>query len=602
MLEIILKSNGGKLDLLPGTKLEMNRPADAFDEDMSTGEFTLPIEIPWTDNNKLLLGFSERMQNYVGDKISTWECDVFSDGYPELLESSLNLLSKDGLLSYSTGKFTANISGKKGAFGNTVNSRMMKDFKFGGPITWTEDLSSREFATKHSKGFFPQYDNFAFAPLVIQEYFDTEKNYYGEFLVQDTVNNIIITGSGADDWTMDRPTSDDPLVKAEPGTSEYVDYRTIPFFKAKYITKALLAELGYIIEGNALDSALLDELFIFNTRSIEDYNMFTYTDSNRKIIPANHLPDIPAVDFLRSIFKFLNIYPVFTGGFHVLLKSRTDFINKRNILDVSDYLLNSFTSEYLPTEEQGGYSLDYEHDPEDSYFGEAVRDITEKTLVATVATKEQLATLNIGQPLTTDHIAMVEAENTYYVVADSSSSPVLWSAYAENLHPLKVGNGNKASTLGAGTLASYMQMDEGTGLQNKLSKLCTRQKGCYINNKKVLVKNNFTLRLFFIKKQVIGGNIYPVSFNHRTNFVGTGLTNYSLALNIDKSLGSLHKEWQEIQTRPERYTITLQADRVLINKLDQFNMIMAKNVLFVPTEINTSVPMGDTVAVKALPL
>lgn len=605
MLEIIVKpsptSPGGNLDLVPGTRLDIDRPMDAFDEDLTSGEYSLPIEIPWTENNRIILGHSERLENFIAEKVNSWICDVYANGYPELLNASINLLSKEGLISYSSGKFTANISASKGQFGSLTKGKSLKDFKYGETITWA-GFESREFATRHAKGLIPGLNHLAFAPVVIQEYFDTSKNFFGEFLAGDTVNNIVSTGGGSNDWVFGRTLSTGSSTATEPGHVEHIDFRTVPFFKVKYILQQLMANLGYVLQGAALDSAILDDLYIYNTRSIEDYDFGIKVDKNRKIIVSDHLPDIPVVDFLRDTFKFLNVYPVFSGGLTVDLKDRASFVRQKNILDVSKEIVSDFSADYTPVEDQGGYTLDYEADSEDGYFSEAVRDINDKTFVGSVNTLAQLATFNIGRPFTTEDIAFVESENLYYIFADIDGATFLWNAYADRLHPLVIGNGNRSVSLGAGTLATYLELDENTGLYRRRSKLASRQQGCYINNKGSLINRPFSLRFFYIKNHVIGGNSYPVSFNHRTNTAGTEMTAYSLALQGEKSLGAMHKPWQDMQNHPEKYTISLQANRKLLNDMADNNMIMVNNVVLVPRSVNLSIPLSDTLKVQVVPL
>jgi hypothetical protein len=604
MLQIIVRpsthSPGGVVDLLPNTRLEIDRPTDPFDEDLSSSEFSLPIEIEWTENNKKIFGFSERMENFLLEKVNSWICDVF-DGYPELINASINLLEEQGSITYDKGRFTANVSAARGQFGTQARPKYLKDFSYGPEITWLND-ESRVFATKHAKGLVPGMTHFAFAPVVIQEYFDTSKNYYGEFLAQDTVNNLISTGVGTNDWLFGRPLSDTPTIPSAPGHAEHVDYRTIPFFKLKYILQQLIQQLGYTIAGTALETAILEDLYIYNTRSIEDYDFSLKIDKNRKIIPGNHLPDITVVDFLRNSFQFLNVYASFPGGQVIELKQRSNFMDTRRILDVTAICVKEFSSQYVATEDQGGYTLDYEHDGSDAYFSEAVRDISDKTFVATVNVRTQLGTLNIGRLLTTEDIALVNSENLYYRVADATVSPVLWSAYAEKLHPLVVGNGNRTVSTGAGTLATYIELDEPSGLYRRFSKLASRQAGCYINNKNILVKNEFSLRFMLIKHQVIGGNSYPVSFNHNTTPTGTAITETSLALQGEKSIGALHKTWQDMQSHPKKYMLQLLADKKLKIDLDQHNMIMLNNVVMVPRMISLAIPLGETVKVEAVPL
>lgn len=167
MLQIYISGplESGFLDIDPGTVLSMESVADIFDEDLSTGEFSLPGKAPWTGNNKKLLGFAERFQNLV-TPVRDFKCAVFDSGYPELPAGKFSIIGKTGNFSYTKGSFDFTITGTKGLFGSQIKNKKVNDLQLGGKITWA-DIDSRHFAEAFMKGSYQQYNYLAFVPVAI---------------------------------------------------------------------------------------------------------------------------------------------------------------------------------------------------------------------------------------------------------------------------------------------------------------------------------------------------------------------------------------------------------------------------------------------------
>ena len=175
MLQILIygKTATDYLDMMPGTVLNMENFTPLFDEDLSAGEFSLPVEFPWTEKNRRLLGFAERIQNF-DDLQPYWVCDVYDNGFPELVQAKITLLEKSGDFGFSRGSFNASISGNKGLFGTAIKNKTLRNIPLGDDITWAA-IESRQFATDVMAGLYPQYSHIAFAPLVNENFFDQNK-------------------------------------------------------------------------------------------------------------------------------------------------------------------------------------------------------------------------------------------------------------------------------------------------------------------------------------------------------------------------------------------------------------------------------------------
>lgn len=601
MLQIYLygPTEQGYLDINPDTELELESLSDAFDEDLSIGEFSLPIDLPWTDNNRRLFGFAERLKNY-RTETNYYRCDVSYKHWPELIGAKITILEKAGTFSYSRGSFSTTISGTKGLFGSLIKNKTLKDLKLGGPITWT-GKNSREFAEAVMKGFYPQYNHISFAPVAIENFIQKDRpDYTTEFLAKDTVNTVIISGGG---WTFGRPQSGNPAAAAPAGTAEHMDYRTVPFFNLKYVLRKVFEEHGFKVTGDFINDPEFNELFLFNNFAVEDYAATIYRDFNTTITPANHMPKMPVADFLKGVFGFFSLFPVFKGAGEVQLRYHKRHLKDRKVLSLNGLCSHQFNSVFQEASTEKGYKINYVWDSADGMYSDRVKDLKEKTLCATVATFANLANLNIGRPLTTDDIAFVAAENIYYVVADATTNPLKWDAWAERLNEYTKDEGERSIDVPISTLCSYVEFNNSTALFEKRPYLGCRQPGSYKNNKGVQVLNDFGLRLFYINKQQVGGVQVPVSFNHNQDGAGNKIVPYSLAWQGEDGMAeNFHKQWQDMRQNSEVVKTTVMANKKVLTDLAAHNTVEINSILFLPYKIERTIPLRSELHVELIPV
>lgn len=603
MLQIYLHGDteSGFLDLVPGATLDFEGLTNLFDEELDSGEFSLPIDIPWTENNRRLWRFAERIEN-ADNRKNFRECTVYDEGFPELVRVKITIVGKEGKFSYDSGVFKASISGVKGLFGSRIRKRKLTDLKLDGPIEWADD-ESRIFATKCMKGLYPQYPYLAFAPVAIENYFDESNSYHGEFLAKDTVNNIVSTGGGLNDWVFGRPRSTDPFAVTDPGDEEHIDHRTIPFFQFTYILRKVFEEAGYEVVGDITQSDAFSKLYLFNNASLEFYSTVVYRDYNRKIYPKDHLPEMGQDEFLRAVCKFFGMFPDFVAHDKVQLKFRHPVLKEKEFLDITDRCNPRFSQDYVEQGENDGYSIEYEWDSNDDYLTDRVKDISTKTLVATVSTFPELALIDIGRTLTTDDMAFVVSENMYYIVADGTSIPVKWDAWSENLDKFTKGRGDRSVTLPVSTLCTYVEFDEPNALYLRRNKVGCRQPGTYWNNKLSRVKNPFGLRLFYISKQNVIGNEIPVSHNHHLNSSGVQVASFSLSLNGENGMAkNYHELWQDAIQRNQTVKVTVRADKRFIQELSRVNIVRIQNVFYLYKVNRKSIPLRKNIELEIVPL
>jgi len=597
----------GFIDVNADSELDIEALSEAFDEDFSSGEFSLPITIPWTDRNKKIFGFAESIQNG-GTKINYWKCDVYDNYFPEMISAKMTLLEKVGKFNYKSGSSNFSVAGTKGLFGTLIQNKYMPSLKLGGSIAF-QGQESRSFATDVMKGLHPELPFIAFAPVAIEDFFDKNRpDYDNEFLAKDTVNTVIVTGTNADDWVFGRPTSRLPNVPAPINNGEHNDYRTVPFFKVQYIIKQIFLEHGFSVIGDWVDDAAFADAYVFNNFSIEKYPPGILQDGNNIITPGNHVPNILIRDFLKGIFSFFNLYPKFINEGQVRLYYKANDVTQKNILSLNDVIGDSFDSTYQmdtssPDITQQGYELNYSWDSADGFYSDRVKDLSDKTLVATVAKFSDLATLNIGRQLTTADIAYVQADNLYYCVADATTNPIKWDCYAEELSVYTKAPGNNTIDLGLSTLCTYVELNATTGLYEKRNYLGTRQKGTYLNNKNVLVKNDFGLRIFFIQKKLFGAISIPVSFNYNRDANNNKILPYSLALKGDDGVAkNFHTVWQDALEGAEIVKTSVAINKKVLTDINNHNVFEVRGVQFLLNKTERTIPMKNTMDIYLVPL
>lgn len=248
--------------------------ADAFQDEEAASEFSLPIDIPWTDKNRALLGFKERVTNFEKSD-NYYIVTVYDNGFPELVRAKLTLVSKEGSFGYKDGKFSASISGTRGIFAVAAKSTKLASLPMGGSITFPGGMDSRDFAYWHYTEGYLQYPQLRFAPVGWEDFYDQQRyDFNGEFLAKNTVNNVVKNGSGG--FVFGRPSTSNPAVPAGPLTAEYKDYRTVPFFTLKFMVEKCFTDLGYAVSGEFFSNTDFDNLVVFNNRSIERYSQVPF--------------------------------------------------------------------------------------------------------------------------------------------------------------------------------------------------------------------------------------------------------------------------------------------------------------------------------------
>lgn len=592
-------SKSGYLDLNPGTRLDFESTSDAFDEDLTTGEFTLPVEIPWSENNRRILDFSEQIVNFK-KPLYYWRCDVYEQGWPQITGAKFTLLERRGNFNFLRGNFSASISSTKGLFGNLIRNKRLTDLNLGSIITYATE--SRVFAEAVMRGTISNYPYLRFAPVAIENFIDTNRSDYdNEFLAKDTVNNVIVNGST---WTFGRPQSTSPDIATISGTEEHKHYRTIPFIQFQWLLRKCFETFEFKVKGDFIDDLDYKDLVIFNNYSLEKYTG-PGADYNRQMDLRNHVPDFAIDEFLQAILSAFKLKMSFTGPQEVTLRYKKTGLRKAGAVDITDFVTEDFESILPGTEQANGYKIAYQWDESDQFITDRIKDLKEKTFCATVQTAAQLSTLDIGRPLTTDDYAYVEAENMFYLVANASNpSNILWDAYSENLDAYVSGDGERSVDIPLSTLCQYAEFDTAQALWIRRNYLGCRQPGSYTAYSGSTVKNKFGLRLFFAGMRTVDGVVIPNSYNYNRNPVNNTVTGkYSLALNgPDGLVATLHKEWEDMLQNKQVIKVNLLHNTRLMEQLRKASILRIQNTFFVLQKTERSIPADITALAELVPL
>lgn len=602
MLQIYLYGprENGFLDLPPNTRLDMESIAEMFDEQLAIGEYNIPLDIPWTETNLRLTGYANRPQNQANGGQYQFVADVYDNGFPEIQRGKFTILGTRGSFSPGSGTMSITVSGAKGVFGNTVRSKKLKDLQLGGTITFTE-TSSREFATNVMKGMYPQYSYIRFAPVCRRNYIDVDRpDHDGEFLVGDRVNYLVYTGAAPDGWEFGRPDPSNATIAIAEGNALFKDFRTIPFFSLKYVFRKCFEEFGYSISGTIMNTSVFDDVCLDNNFSIENYG--GNYDLNRTIIPANHMPDTGIRDFIIAVCQWLNVYPVFSGQ-KVELKQRTGTLNGTRLFDITPYVRDSFEAEREAEEVKKSVNFGYASDGTDNAMGDAIKDLIGKTIVATVMTLGELATLDIGRPLTTNDIALVMNENMYFQVADSTGSPILWDAYSDALQPVISDAEQETTELPLAPLTTQVELNSTTQLYMNMLACCIDQRGSYSNNKGIRVKHDFGLRTMYISLRSAGSYTVPGSYYHHLDENGDQIQPYSLALDGEFGIvKNFHKEWALKRSRGLIIKTSIKCNSAVLSEIKKADKLIIQDVQYLLYQIERTIPLDEFIDLQLLPL
>ncbi len=580
------------LDLQPGTTLSYEKISPAFDNDLQGADFSLPIEIPFTDHNKKSLGFIENFSTLPITKPEYWRCDVYDGSIAILQDAKLKLVSTKGRFDYKQGFYSFSISGTKGLFGTLIKNKSLKKLNFGGKIIWDSSLDSRQFAKELTIGNFPQHENkISFAPLYCGDYFDTSrKDYLNEFIHNQIVNNIIVSTSFTNGWTFARPNDSNPLLAIAKGAPTYEDYRTIPFIKLTFLIKQIFSEHGFTALGSFFGIPDIEKLVVFNNYSIEKYDYpFTF-DLNNEIDLSNHVPDILIADFLISLQNFFNLKISFIDNLNVSIDLKENSLSIISIKDFTKFVSPNFDNAELHESNLGGYSLKMEFDSDDSYKSDKVKEVKKLNIIAEVNIFSDISTLTFLFTLDTTHFIYVKSENYYY-----NYNGTEWEPYSEWLNDIEVGKNTTQFTTQMSPLCQHYILGNTSNILEAQNMCAVRMPGSYYNAAKERVANPFGLRIFFADISTSAGiTDMPYSFSHNYDTNGNKIASFSINWNsIDGIYNKFWRKWISMLVNAILVKTKMSLKAINIQTLNENDTIQLKNSYYLVKSMSINSPLNS---------
>ena len=528
MLQIIIIGNGGTrlaLELAFGTVLEMEETSPAFDVELDAGTYSLPVEIPWTENNRRILQAPEFLESAPTGN-PAFNVDILENGLP-VLEARLTLLSHRGLLDYSAGSTSGTVTGTASRFGRALKGKKLPELNWGAPVPyWQPGTDARHWATKVMKEQVQGYNHIGFAPVFMSNFIDSDAP---EGLSENMVNKVSQTGS--------QPWEFNVSSNLQQGDPEYPLHRTVPFLQLFWVLAKVAAAGGCQAQGEFLADPHYRFLHLFSNYALERYNS-QREDANRALFYENHVPPVLVVDFLMALQNTFNLYLEFPTNGLLSIRSRNRLLTAPGE-DFTPYCDANF--ETLERTSFGA-KLEWQWDGADSLVGEQVHEDALKKVRASLRNFGDLVAWSpANSPQEGDIVYLIN--QNFYVRFDAVFG---WSYYSEGQLPYTTKEGESKFPAPVSPLLTGIYSDPSQGVNNSRYCAAAGNAGSYYNSQGKLVKKDFGLRLFYIQRWQTGApaNRYnePASFVNALADAGDLRVRTGLSWNGPNGL--VEKEWK----------------------------------------------------------
>ncbi|MBS1684767.1 MAG: hypothetical protein JSS76_08435 [Bacteroidetes bacterium] len=471
-----------------GQPLKIERANNLFEGEPIKGEYSYPFTWPLTERSRKLLGNIQ--ENSLLDEPLIYEVKYMSLG--ELVDGLLYIDKVTWNKNTREGSIDGNLNGTEGILANSFGTKKLSALRLGGPIVlpaatanngaspidgdpgsgWTYKSAACEFATGVTNGTivgydvtFPmtrwldyrdraKYESFHHDTYNTpdSEYWDKDSaiplpnecvNYW-----TDNLGGIVQNGFGGG-WDYPYAAQCYPYLLYQHKFSNTINAkynavnRIIPMFTLKGLLTRIFADVGFDLKGAILSDASFSKLIVVNNYSVNKWVFrgspdITIEDTCTEINPANHVPDMAAVDFLNQVFSWLGLVPKVTNATVTLYT-----VNE--ILAMTDYPVTCPTSpeevKSLTDNYSSGMNMKYTFPtaPEAADGSAAFRsanpyliefDDLIKSLPATGTYIEvnTFSSLPAPSPYNIDLIALVRDEQQFY-----QNSKGVWTSYGMNL-------------------------------------------------------------------------------------------------------------------------------------------------------------------------
>jgi len=437
-----IEINGEFLDLPPGVMLEIEQNSPYLNNDVIEGDYSLPVQIPYTDKNFRLLSYTG--QHYLQHeklKISSnlhasggaiYVGTLVVDGYDRNSNMNGSILTS-GIFTFALSSFFQSIKGKK-----------LSDLSLGGirSFSWTG------FAPYDSSGGFWQHAHATFASPELYDYtFPPIKNEkYGYYFGMDgspEFKNI--------KWMNKLQTGHSlPYLEQELNIASLC-----PAVKVSFILNSIFTEMGWEIVGEVMDDATFKKLFMQSFRGIYwcDYSgvglLHVIEKESVDVDLREHMPpDYTIQNFIIDLKNRYGLAFVFdTDKRRCTLKFLKNLPNNGGARDLTSYAHAQVKTKY---DEPKIFAFENVIDPEDDFPVPLTNhDIP---LTTPVMGKD-----NLVDPNTLDEgtFCFVRKENTWYIVASNADGDAkTWERAGDNIGDVYVVEATESFKTEISTLAT----------------------------------------------------------------------------------------------------------------------------------------------------
>lgn len=494
------------LDLIENTQLSIEVISPFFVENLSEDAYSLPIDIPITDNNKIAFGAPEMLESELKLNNVYFIIDVYFDGFPVLQSAKLNILTINSDFNYTTGEYTCSIAGANSLFGAKVKGVKLNSLQLFSIISFGS--ASRDFATivmqqpSHSLRSI-----ISFAPMHKPQYFATDRDDYDNEDTPGQVINNIVFNPTAGVWQFGAPSELDPSTPAYPGAMNgfYARHRTIPFIKLTAVLKALFKYYGYQAIGSFFELEGINDLHIDNNYAIEVYR-FKNTDLNRQIDLKNHVPDISIASFLNNVCTAFNLKLTFNNINAIARLDVKQIPGNNKILDLTKYAVDNYEmSEF----EDMDFAINWSFDTSDEMVSAYIKEHAKAKSRGNFVTLQALNNYTFNPVRAEGDVAYVQQNNFYYTYKAAEQK---WIYYAAAFDTISNNESESRKDLNASALVNWVTVDNANNVDMEM--VSSTGPGSYKSFKFVSINNpNDNLKLFIIsmiKKTAYAAEV-PVS-------------------------------------------------------------------------------------------
>ena len=377
-------TNNIAIDLAKGTTLEITKQSPLYYLSESSGEYSMPVTIVYSENN--VAQFGDHYFEYPIKQQLRKEVDVY-DGHT-FKYSCILVINKSNINKRFKDKSTLEgfLLGGISVFALMVKNVLLKNLKFGGNRSivncYTHFKATWDFT----------YDYIA-APV-----------QNPDWVISTPYDGIMNSLDGAGNFKIDQPIG--------------------LFPKLTYLLTTIFADYGFTLDISDIATTDFDKLVLFNAA------IFTPTATTLNFSLANCFDkDVTVIDFIVAICKRYGLATITNNATKTITLIALKNTGLTTYSDVTQYLASELVSDYSAPEIKYGFKNSLPSN--DAAL--STPDFTNWLFLSPVATKANLPTGSLRQY--DNVLVFVFADNKYYKTALTANNTLLeWVVFSDNIY------------------------------------------------------------------------------------------------------------------------------------------------------------------------